>query len=452
MEGMHANINIHYKVSNPNQIIGIRCARGEENDWKEIFPTIHKENQWTCDLPHGKRSTIEFKPVLLTIPSHRAEHKKHEHGSSSHSRSSSGSHPVSLAQLKTAESYAVGGNYTVKVGETIDIYPWFTDHSGSFKIFDEFPSKILSNTRKVIVYLPPSYNENTIKHYPVLIMQDGHNLFFTESSFAGRIWKIPTTMNELSRSGIIYETIVVGIFPVNREYEYLPEASDKRGVGGGADLYLDFIRDELKPFLAENFRISNEYYIAGSSYGGILCFYAWLTRPEEYKKCACLSPSFRWHNKELFEMVFKASDFQTTHKDHEIYFDTGTINDQGTATAKMASIIESYFQSGVKPKKRPLKQKKPPRKDKTAYQILEKLVERLGTNTGVKKQSIGSSFFTVFSSGKVMFNVGQGHFHTEDAWAERIPRGLAFLLKDTQREQQWADDVINNVTRTILSN
>ena len=37
----------------------------------------------------------------------------------------------------------------------------------------DFPSVNLGNTRSLYVYLPPSYHENTGKHYAVLYMHDG---------------------------------------------------------------------------------------------------------------------------------------------------------------------------------------------------------------------------------------------------------------------------------------
>ncbi len=39
--------------------------------------------------------------------------------------------------------------------------------------------------------------------YPVMIMQDAHNLFFEDLSFAGKIWEIQFTMDELNAAGII---------------------------------------------------------------------------------------------------------------------------------------------------------------------------------------------------------------------------------------------------------
>jgi len=54
------------------------------------------------------------------------------------------------------------------------VYPWFSKSEGTFKLFSKVYSPVLKNSRDVIVYLPPSYTENTNKVYKnVLVMHDG---------------------------------------------------------------------------------------------------------------------------------------------------------------------------------------------------------------------------------------------------------------------------------------
>jgi len=43
------------------------------------------------------------------------------------------------------------------------IYPYFERNEGQFSMISGFSSKILKNKRDIIVYLPPSYYENTKK-------------------------------------------------------------------------------------------------------------------------------------------------------------------------------------------------------------------------------------------------------------------------------------------------
>ena len=61
--------------------------------------------------------------------------------------------------------------------------------------------------RDLTVYLPPSYARGE-RHYPVLYMQDGQNLFDPEESFAGS-WRVDIAMDQAAARG--FEGIAVGI-------------------------------------------------------------------------------------------------------------------------------------------------------------------------------------------------------------------------------------------------
>jgi len=58
-------------------------------------------------------------------------------------------------------------------------------------------SKILGNTRKTSIYYPPSFFDNTLKKYEVLIMHDGQNLFDDSKAAFGTAWRIQNTINNL---------------------------------------------------------------------------------------------------------------------------------------------------------------------------------------------------------------------------------------------------------------
>lgn len=48
-----------------------------------------------------------------------------------------------------------------------------------------FPSPNGPDERRAYIYLPASYKENPDKHYPVLYMFDGHNVFFDSHATYG---------------------------------------------------------------------------------------------------------------------------------------------------------------------------------------------------------------------------------------------------------------------------
>lgn len=98
-----------------------------------------------------------------------------------------------------------------------------------------------------------------------------------------------------TRSCVCVQTILTKYrYPVDRDFEYLPTVNE--GLGGGADKYLDFLTTELRPFISSNFRAieSGPVGIAGSSWGGVISFYAWLTRPNEFSLCG-MCPLIQFH-------------------------------------------------------------------------------------------------------------------------------------------------------------
>src|SRR5512141_1914597 len=66
----------------------------------------------------------------------------------------------------------------------------------------------LGNFRDLLIYLPPSYLASE-RHYPVIYMQDGQNLFDVATSFVGVEWGVDDTLQALSAEGL--EAIVVGV-------------------------------------------------------------------------------------------------------------------------------------------------------------------------------------------------------------------------------------------------
>jgi len=76
--------------------------------------------------------------------------------------------------------------------------------------------------------------------------------------------------------------------------ELTPFANSTYG-GGKGDLYLDFLLNNIKPFIDQSFRTksSREFTgIMGSSLGGLFSFYAGLKYQQHFSKIGIFSPSF----------------------------------------------------------------------------------------------------------------------------------------------------------------
>ena len=96
----------------------------------------------------------------------------------------------------------MGSNVVFSGGsKRVDIYPSFNPSIN--KIVDTPPvhSAILNNSRTVSLYFPPSYYDNPLKQYDVLIMHDGQNLFNDSQAAFGTSWHVQDTINSLIVKG-----------------------------------------------------------------------------------------------------------------------------------------------------------------------------------------------------------------------------------------------------------
>jgi predicted alpha/beta superfamily hydrolase len=147
----------------------------------------------------------------------------------------------------------------------------------------------LQRSRRIWLYLPPEYRTSR-QHYPVLYMQDGQNLFEDWSAF-GEEWGIDETLNAVKS-----KCILVGIDNAmdRRLNEYALHDHERYGKGEGAS-YLSFLVNTLKPYIDETYRTLSgreHTFIAGSSLGALISFYAMLHFPGTFGAAGIFSPAF----------------------------------------------------------------------------------------------------------------------------------------------------------------
>jgi len=185
----------------------------------------------------------------------------------------------------------------------------------------------LGRTRRIWVYLPRGY-ETAGKRYPVLYMHDGQNLFDNATSFAGE-WGVDEAMDSIRTA-----CIVVGIdnAGVKRMNEYNPNNTKQYGKGEGK-AYLSFIVNNLKPFIDKKYRTVKDKqhtYMAGSSMGGLISFYAGLYYPGVFGALGIFSPSFRIAPQVKTQVKQLAK--KTSHGAQKYYFYAGGEEDKTMVT------------------------------------------------------------------------------------------------------------------------
>jgi predicted alpha/beta superfamily hydrolase len=173
--------------------------------------------------------------------------------------------------------------------------------NGQLRKHEGFRSRFLRNSRDLIVYLPPGYDDQPFTKFPVLYLHDGQNLFDRATSFAGQDWNVHGAADHLIGLGTVQPLIIVGIYNTgkSRIHEYTPTKAPKVG-GGRADRYAKFLIEEVMPFVRREYRAAADPRvtgIGGSSLGGLVSLYFGLKLPHTFGKIAALSPSVWWHQR-----------------------------------------------------------------------------------------------------------------------------------------------------------
>lgn len=154
-------------------------------------------------------------------------------------------------------------------------------------------SEIFGNERKVRVLLPAGYGDaaNKDRHYPVLYLLDGQNVFDAcLSEVSHHEWSADETVRKLIADKKIPPLIVVGVDHAgkDRAHEYLPY----KDFAGNPDmdepagkLFPDFMNKEVMRLVNGNYRTltgAANTGIGGSSYGGVASLYALLANPNAF--------------------------------------------------------------------------------------------------------------------------------------------------------------------------
>jgi predicted alpha/beta superfamily hydrolase len=252
-------------------------------------------------------------------------------------------------------TWMIGANHHVSIDSTQQttqmesVYPWFYTSKGSLSTMSKVYSKELGNYRDVIVYTPPSYNENTLKtHKNVLVMHDGQNLFDPRTSAFGTAWMAQDTVDSLIVQGLMDEIVIVGPYNTpdrTNEYTYVYDPSEK--TGGKGDLYLDWIESTLLPLSAKTYRVTmdrNHLGILGSSLGGLISCYAGWTRASIYGKVGCMSSSFWWDENDYQNNIIVNSKPDTSKYSAlpGFYMDSGTSGGDASCAVYTTEIYEYY--------------------------------------------------------------------------------------------------------------
>jgi len=164
----------------------------------------------------------------------------------------------------------------------------------------ELKSKILNENRRVNVYLPNTYHPDSTKQYPVIYLLDG--------SIDEDFIHVAGTVQFCSFSwiDIIPECILVGIANVDRKKDFTYPSTVKRDqeefpTTGHSANFINFIANELQPYISKTYETNNNKTLIGQSLGGLLATQILFESPELFDNFIIVSPSLWWDDENLLK-------------------------------------------------------------------------------------------------------------------------------------------------------
>ena len=216
---------------------------------------------------------------------------------------------------------------------------------------------------RIDVALPPSYGQ-TDQHYPVVYMMDS-NMLFSGVVNGARFLQLGQEVPEVIIIGIGYdvESLVETLGIRNRDLvptnDPVWDAEARQTPGplgmpddvstGGAQAFLTFINEEVKPAMNARYRIDTDSQsLLGYSFGGLFSLYTLFNHPDAFDNYVIGSPSLWWHDTVTFDYEARYAD---THDDlpKRIFISSGALEEAADGddfmmvsnARKMAELLQS---------------------------------------------------------------------------------------------------------------
>lgn len=298
---------------------------------------------------------------------------------------------------------------------------------------EKFESRFLDEARTVRVHLPPSYDREPKRRFPVLYLHDGQNVFSsagTNCCYGWGSWDLDRTADRLVAEGAMQEIILVAVDHGRSRYkEYrgrLHAAVAKKARSGTKlasstndlvlpdnarfDAYANFLIKELKP------RIDREYRtlktpahtgVAGSSLGGIGSLSLAWEYPKTFGRAASLSGSFQIEKRNFLEHVLRP--YRGRAKAVRVYLDSGTVDFTGDDDGRQHTdaVAEELRRIGWKDGR-----------NLQRFTDLAPLAEAEMERAGLRREKWGEA---------------QSSQHNEFYWRLRVWRALVFLFPPVKK-------------------
>jgi len=258
--------------------------------------------------------------------------------------------------------------------------------TGDVRVHAAFPSSYVP-ARDVLVWLPPGYEADTTRRYPVVYFHDGQNVFDGATSFIpGSEWGADEAADAAVRAGRLPPCILVAVGNSPRRIDEYTAVADARHGGGHLDAYGRFLTGELVPFVDRTYRTLRDpahTALVGSSLGALASLDLALQHPGRFGLVGCVSPAAWWADTAIVRSVRAARGHP-----RRVWLDIGTAEETAGADGSRPWVDQA--------------------------RALRDALEACGMRAG----------------GDLHYEEIEGGRHNEAAWAARVGRIMEFLLAE----------------------
>ena len=219
-------------------------------------------------------------------------------------------------------------------------------------------SKVLNETRRINVYLPPGYVEAADKRFPVLYMPDG--------GLAEDFLHIAGLVQVSVGNSTMRPFVLVGIENTERRRDLTgpTQNEEDRKIAarvGGSAAFRKFLRDELMPDVQARYRTTDETAIVGESLAGLFVIETFLLEPNLFDTYIAIDPSLWWNDGSL---VKSAAELLLTHREpdrtrpNESLWFASSGEQRGDWIGRFAAAVQANAPADLKWHYEPLPQEK----------------------------------------------------------------------------------------------
>lgn len=204
-------------------------------------------------------------------------------------------------------------------------------------------SKVLGETRRINVYLPPGYAGSSAR-MPVMYMPDG--------GLAEDFLHVAGLIEVLVGNGTMRPFILVGIENTERRRDMTGPTENPEDLKiaphvGGSATFRKFVRDELMPEVKQRYRTTDETAVVGESLAGFFVIETFFLEPDLFDTYIAIDPSLWWNHRKLVDGA-ATSLYARPRLAKSLWFATSEEKSTQEPAQHLADVLHADAASGIR--------------------------------------------------------------------------------------------------------